>query len=98
MIDGSWTQSWDWNNPNWDDLTDLDVTPVGWLPGPALGDEQKANLDEFIAGLASGDINLYVGPLNLQDGSVYLEDGEAATDAQKWYLPQLLEGMEGASE
>ena len=33
-------------------------------------------LDEFIAGLASGEINLFTGPLNFQDGSVYLADGE----------------------
>ena len=32
------------------------------------------------------------------DGTVYLADGEVATEAQIWYLPQLLEGMEGPSE
>ena len=32
-----------------------------------------------------------------QDGSVFLKDGETATDPQIWYLPQLLEGMEGQS-
>jgi hypothetical protein len=26
-----------------------------------------------------------------------LKDGEVATDLQIWYLPQLLEGMEGQS-
>ena len=36
-------------------------------------------------------------PLNLQDGTVYLADGVVATDQQIWYLPQLLEGMEGQS-
>jgi simple sugar transport system substrate-binding protein len=60
-----------------------------------------------------GGLNLFVGPLNLQDGSVLLEDGEVATDKQIWYMasnaeeamspdeinpPQLLEGIEGASE
>jgi len=33
----------------------------------------------------------------LQDGTAYLKDGEVATDQQVWYLPQLLEGMEGQS-
>jgi len=28
---------------------------------------------------------------------VHLKDGEVATDQQIWYLPQLLEGMEGQS-
>ena len=54
-------------------------------------------LDEFIAGLASGEINLFIGPLNYQDGSPCLADGEEATDAQIWYTTQLLEGIEGAS-
>jgi simple sugar transport system substrate-binding protein len=43
-------------------------------------------------------VNLFVGPLNFQDGSVYLKDGEKATDDQIWYMSQLLQGMEGASQ
>ena len=38
-----------------------------------------------------------VGPMNLQDGTPYLKDAEKATGQQIWYLPQLLEGMEGQS-
>ncbi len=53
-------------------------------------------MDAFIADLAGG-LNLWTGPINLQDGSVYVADGAVATDAQIWYLPQLLEGMEGQS-
>jgi simple sugar transport system substrate-binding protein len=53
-------------------------------------------LDEFIAALAGG-LNLWKGPLNLQDGTAYLKDGEVGTDLQVWYLPQLLEGMQGQS-
>ena len=61
------------------------------LRGDALTDEEKATLDEFIAGLAAGalgeegGLNLYTGPLNFQDGSVYLEDGAAATERQIWF-------------
>jgi len=40
---------------------------------------------------------LWTGPINLQDGSAYLADGEVGTDQQVWYLPQLLEGMDGLS-
>jgi simple sugar transport system substrate-binding protein len=50
----------------------------------------------FIAELAGG-LNLWTGPLNFQDGSAFLAEGETATDQQIWYLPQLLEGMEGQS-
>ena len=96
--DGTWAQSWDWNAPNWDDLTDNTKTAVGWVSGPGLSAENQAFLDEFIAGLASGEINVWSGPINLQDGSAYIAAGEAATDEQIWYLPQLLEGMQGPSE
>ena len=98
VIDGTWEQAWDWNPPYWTDLTDPDQGAIGWVDGPALTDELKADLDEFIAGLASGEINVWTGPINLQDGTVYLADGEVATDEQIWYLPMLLEGMEGPSE
>jgi simple sugar transport system substrate-binding protein len=58
----------------------------------------KANLDAFIAGLSSGDINVWTGPINLQDGSEYVAAGAVATDEEIWYLPMLLEGMIGSSE
>ena len=60
--------------------------------------DNAAKVDTFIKGLGDGSINLFKGPLNFQDGSVFLKDGEVATDLQIWYLPQLLEGMEGASK
>jgi simple sugar transport system substrate-binding protein len=37
-------------------------------------------------------------PINLQDGTEYVAEGAVATDDEIWYLPQLLEGMEGPSE
>ena len=98
VIDGTWKQSWDWNPPYWQDLTDNDKTPVGWVTGPGFSADLQANLDTFIAGLASGEINAWIGPINLQDGSEYIKAGEIATDDQIWYLPQLLEGMQGPSE
>jgi len=36
--------------------------------------------------------------LNFQDGTEFLADGETATDVEIWYMPQLLEGIEGRSE
>ena len=96
--EGTWTQSWDWNPPNWDDLTDNDTTAVGWVNGPGMSAELQAQLDEFIAGLASGEINVWTGPINLQDGTEYIAAGATATDEQIWYLPKLLEGMVGPSE
>lgn len=96
--DGSWEQSWDWNGPNWDNLTDNDTTHVGWIDGPGLADDLAADLDDFIGKMASGEVNVWTGPINLQDGTSYVAAGATATDNEIWYLPQLLEGMEGPSE
>jgi len=98
VSDGTFTQSWEWNPAYWDNLTDEDKSHVGWVDGPGLTAEMKADLDDFISGLASGDIVIWKGPINLQDGTPYLADGEIASDKQIWYLPKLLEGMEGSSE
>jgi simple sugar transport system substrate-binding protein len=95
--DGSWEQTWDWNAPYWDDLTDNTKTHVGWVDGPALVGDLQSNLAVFIQGLASGDLNVWTGPINLQDGTEYISAGARATDDEIWYLPQLLEGMDGPS-
>lgn len=100
---GEWEQSWDWLGPDWADINNHDTSTVGFLPGEGLTEEEIATLDEFIAALAAGandeegGINLYTGPLNYQDGTVYLAEGEIATEEQIWYMPQLLEGVTGAS-
>ena len=96
--DGTWEQDWVIAEPNYDDLTDNDVTGVGWVMGTGLTEEMQANLTEFIDGLASGEINVWEGPISLQDGTVFVAEGETATYEEIWYLPQLLEGMEGPSE
>ncbi|HEY4689218.1 MAG TPA: BMP family ABC transporter substrate-binding protein [Anaerolineae bacterium] len=94
---GSFSATFEWNGPDWTDINNPDTSAVGFAKGPALSADNGVELDEFIAGLADGSINLFKGPLNYQDGSVYLKDGEVATDLQIWYMPQLLEGMVGAS-
>jgi simple sugar transport system substrate-binding protein len=96
--DGTWKQAWDIGAPAWDALTDNDKTNVGWVNGPALTDEMKASLDLFIAGMASGEINVWTGPIALQDGTEFVPAGTAADYQTVWYLPKLLEGMEGPSE
>ncbi len=93
---GSWKPSWDWNAPDWKNINDPDTSAIGFEKGKALSAEAATKLDEFIAALAGG-LNLWQGPLNLQDGTVYLKEGEVGNDLQVWYLPQLLEGMQGQS-
>ena len=98
VVAGTYTQTWDWTTPIWDALDDPTKTSVGWIDGPGLNAEMKTDLDDFIAGLASGDINVWTGPIILQDGTEYVSDGVEATDNEIWYLPMLLEGMIGPSE
>lgn len=98
VSNGTWTQSWDWNPPYWQDLTDNTMTPVGWVNGPGMPAESQAELDAFIASLASEEVNVWAGPISLQDGSEYVPAGNVASGDQIWYLPQLLLGMIGPSE
>jgi simple sugar transport system substrate-binding protein len=94
--EGKWASAYEWAGPDWNNINNRDTSTIGFDKGAALSTEASANLDKFIAELAGG-LNLWKGPLNLQDASVYLKDGEVGTDSQVWYLPQLLEGMEGQS-
>lgn len=98
VIAGKWEPQFVWAEPDWDDINNHDISPIGFLKGPALADEWSGQIDEFIDKLADGSIDLFVGPLNYQDGSQFLGPGEEATDEQIWYMQQLLEGMEGPSE
>lgn len=94
--DGTWESQFIFSGPDWSDINNHDTSAIGFVKGDALSDENAAALDAFIAELAGG-LNLWTGPINLQDGSAYLAVGEEATDQQVWYLPQLLEGMQGLS-
>ncbi len=96
-IDGTWEPVFEWMPPNWDDINDIDTTAVGYLSGPGMKPEAEESLQSFIDELAGG-LNLWTGPLNFQDGSTFLAEGETATEVEIWYLPQLLEGIEGRSE
>lgn len=93
----TWEQDWEWSGPDWSDINNLETSAIGFIKGQGLTAENAAALDTFISGLAEGTIDLFVGPLNFQDGTTFLAEGEVATDEQIWYMPQLLEGIEGQS-
>ena len=97
VIDGTYEPTFQWLDPDWTDINNPDTSAVGFEKGEALTEEESASLDEFIAGLADGSIDLWAGPLNYQDGSEYVPEGETASDTQIWYTKQLLQGIEGAS-
>ena len=98
FIAKTWKPEFIWDAPDWKDINNADTSTVGWVPGPALKPDAKAKVDTFIKGLGDGSIDLWKGELKLQDGTVYLKAGEKATDNQIWFLPQLLQGMEGQSK
>ncbi|MBZ0278976.1 MAG: BMP family ABC transporter substrate-binding protein [Anaerolineae bacterium] len=103
--DGTWASRWDWQSPDWTDINNLDTSPVGFTFGVALTDDQKANLESFIGDMAAFSTDeantdglfLWQGPLNYQDGTVLAEAGANVPPLDVWRLPQLLEGMTGAS-
>ncbi len=94
--EGQWTSFWTWVAPDWADINNPDSSIVGFKKGEGLSADASAKVDEFVKALAGGT-NLWKGPLNFQDGTAFLKDGEIATQQQIWYLPQLLQGMEGQS-
>ena len=97
-MNGNFKQQFLWLGPDWKNINNAETSSIGFMEGAALGEEQKKELAQFQKGLADGSINLFTGPLNFQDGSVFLVPGLEANDEQIWNLPQLLEGMEGASK
>jgi simple sugar transport system substrate-binding protein len=98
VIAKTWKPEFEWAGPDWKDINSESTSAVGWVSGAALKADAKAKVDEFIKGLGDGSIDLWKGELKLQDGSVYLKAGEKADDNKIWFLPQLLEGMVGASK
>jgi simple sugar transport system substrate-binding protein len=93
---GKWQSHFEWNAPDWKNINNPSTSPVGFNKGKALSRTASAAVDKFVGEL-SGGLKLWKGPLALQDGTSYLDAGQAATDQQVWYLPQLLQGMQGQS-
>ncbi|MGO9307400.1 MAG: BMP family lipoprotein [Spirochaetia bacterium] len=95
-MSGKWQSHFEWNAPDWKNINGPNTSAVGFNKGKALSRAASAAVDTFVREL-SGGLRLWKGPLALQDGTSYLDAGMAATDQQVWYLPQLLQGMEGQS-
>ena len=105
--DDSWEQSWQWLGLDWMDINNPDTSTSGYLRGTGMPEDIAADLDEFQGALADymsaqdmgvESIYLWEGPLNLQDGTELAAEGEAVPLLDIWFVPQLLEGMIGASE
>jgi simple sugar transport system substrate-binding protein len=104
--DGTWEQGWEWIPPDWEDINSADTSVIGYLEGEGLPEEVTEDLDAFYDELATymtdpmheDTIFLWEGPLNLQDGTELAPEGEPVDMLDIWFVPQLLEGMTGASE
>ena len=97
VADGTFKPGFEWLAPDFAALNNPDKSPIGFTVGDALSPEAKKALDQFIADLGTGKVNLYAGPLQYQDGTTFVQAGSVATDKDIWFCPQLLRGMEGAS-
>lgn len=107
---GTWEQTWEWLEPVWEEIseegfyTGVDTSIIGYLNGAGFPEERIPDLIDFAEKMAEfmntteDEIFLWVGPLNYQDGTVLAEDGEPVELLDIWFLPQLLEGMLGASQ
>ena len=112
VLDGSWSQEWLWWEPKWDEInddgfyTDADYSVGGFVFGDGLSMENRETLAAFAQEIHdfqtdpmhAGEMFLWQGPLNLQDGTELAGDMETVSLLDIWFLPQLLEGMVGASE
>ncbi len=87
-----------WGKPDWQNLNSPDTSSIGFIRGKALTEANGKFLDEFIQGLGDKSVNLYQGSLKFQDGTEFIKAGETATPQQIWYMPQLLEGIQGSSK
>lgn len=103
---GTWEQAWLWGAPNFEDINDPETSPVGFIYGDALSEEAEASLTAYVEELTAYGLDpatentlfLWEGPLNYQDGTELAGEGEFVEPLDVWFLPQLLEGMVGASE
>jgi len=95
---GTWTSTWIWDPPYWEDINDAEISPIGFSKGSAMNNVQSAYLDQFMVAMANGFIDLFKGPLNYSDGSVFLTSGELASEEQIWYMSALLEGIQEVSD
>lgn len=97
-INNTFKKEWLWLGPDWKEMNSIESSSISFLNGKALSADNAKALAAFSAGLGDGSVNLFSGPLNYQDKTVFLKAGEKATDEQIWNMPQLLEGMQGASK
>jgi simple sugar transport system substrate-binding protein len=83
---------------DWANIDNRTKTGFGWKLGAGANDDVKKNINAFITGLGDGSIKPLSGPIKLQDGADWVAEGKTAALVDMWYLPQLVQGVEGKSK
>ncbi len=102
---GTWSSTWEWVPPDWNRFGLADQSPVSFVVGGAFPPGNRAFLRQFIFSLEDYATNhlvpasfpMWQGLIRLQDGTVFANEDELVNMLDVWYLPQLLEGMQGES-
>ena len=97
-MEGKFTQAFVRMKADWGNIDTSTSTGFGWRLGEGANETVKNSLCVFVRGLREGSVNLLTGPINYQDGSVFVPDGTTAKLTDMWYMPQLLEGIDGSSK
>ena len=102
---GTWTSTWEWIPPRWERFGLEGESPVSFVVGGAFPVGNRTQLREFMFSIEDYATNelvpasfpLWQGLIRLQDGTIFANEDELVNILDVWYLPQLLDGMEGAS-
>lgn len=97
-MEGKFAQAFVRMKADWGNIDTPTSTGFGWRLGEGANETVKNSLFVFVRGLKEGSVNLLTGPINYQDGTVFVPDGTTAKLTDMWYMPQLLEGIEGTSK
>jgi len=114
VIDGTWKSEWMWVAPTFSSEAGkvfADLSMTGYMPREGLSEDNTATLMKFIDEVKAfaadkantGKIFLWSDDLKLQDGTTLAEAAKDKPTSDEyqlsvWYLPQILDGMVGASE
>ncbi|MCK0168932.1 BMP family ABC transporter substrate-binding protein [Jannaschia sp. S6380] len=88
VIDGTWEQQASWGGMAEGEVVIGEITD-------AVPAEVKAEAEQMIADIKSGDYHPFTGPISKQDGSAWLEEGEVAEDGELLGMDFYVEGIEG---
>ena len=88
VMDGTWESkdTWDGIGPG--------MVAIGEI-SDAVPADVKAEAEEMIAKLGSGEYHAFTGPINKQDGSAWLAEGEVADDGTLAGMTFYVEGLTG---